>query len=111
MNAKFFKFALPAIFAAGAAAAVAGTGGAEFTDLNTLFKEWSEGILGRILAVGALLIGIAFGLVRQSVIAAVIGISVAIVVSYGPTVISNIVTATAAGAGLADVAMLANGLI
>ena len=51
-----------------------------------------------------------FGLVRQSVVAAVIGISMAIVLQYGPDVIEGIVTSTAAGADLAQVALLDNGM-
>ena len=108
---KFVKYAAPVAAVAVAGSALAGTGGAEFSDLKDLFEGWSTGILGRILAVGALLIGIAFGLVRQSVIAAVVGIAVAVVLSYGPTVISNIVTATAAGASAAQVASLGNGML
>ena len=65
---------------------------------------------GRIIALGALIVGIAFGLVRQSVVAAVIGISMAIVLQYGPDVIEGIVTSTAAGADLAQVALLDNGM-
>jgi len=41
----------------------------------------------------------------------VVGIAVAVVLSYGPTVISNIVTATAAGASAAQVASLGNGML
>ena len=108
---KFVKYAAPVAAMTIAGAAVAGTGGTEFSDLKDLFEGWSKGILGRILAVGALLIGIAFGLVRQSVVAAVIGIAVAVVLSYGPTVISNIITATAAGASIAQVAALGNGML
>ncbi|MGN1149679.1 MAG: TraA family conjugative transfer protein [Sutterella sp.] len=102
------KFAAPAALALSAASAMAGTGGSEFSELNDLFEGWSEGILGRILAVGALIIGISFGLVRQSVVAAVVGIAMAVVLSYGPTVIGNILTATADGS--AQVAQLANGM-
>ena len=71
---------------------------AEFDDIWTLIQGWSQGVLGRIIALGALIVGIAFGLVRQSVVAAVIGISMAIVLQYGPDVIEGIVTSTAAGA-------------
>ena len=42
--------------------------------------------------------------------AAVIGISMAIVLQYGPDVIEGIVTSTAAGADLAQVALLDNGM-
>ena len=74
MNIKTLtKFATPVVLGASASAAMAGTGGSEFSDVATLLEEWSQGVLGKILALGALIVGIAFGLVRQSVVAAVIG--------------------------------------
>lgn len=47
---------------------------------------------------------------RQSVVAAVIGISMAIVLQYGPDVIEGIVTATATDATPAQVVTMDNGL-
>ena len=58
----------------------------------------------------ALIVGIGFGLVRQSVIAAVVGIAMALVLNFGPTVISGIITATADGAAAETVMLLGNGL-
>ena len=116
MNIKSFgKAALTFGLFAGAMAAYAGgggttPGGSEFDDIWTLIQGWSQGVLGRIIALGALIVGIAFGLVRQSVVAAVIGISMAIVLQYGPDVIEGIVTSTAVGADLAQVALLDNGM-
>ncbi len=116
MNLKSFgKVALACGLFAGAAAVYAGVGGtapggSEFDDIWTLIQGWSQGVLGRIIALGALIVGIAFGLVRQSVVAAVIGISMAIVLQYGPDVIEGIVTSTAVGADLAQVALLDNGM-
>ena len=108
---KFLKFAAPAVLGLAAASAYAGSGGSEFSELQDLLQGWAEGILGRILAVGALIVGICFGLVRQSVIAAVIGIGMAVVLSYGPTVIGNIVSTTADNALVSQVVSLANGMI
>lgn len=109
---NILKYAAPiALVALAAASAHAGTGGSEFADLKDLLEGWAQGVLGRILAVGSLIVGIAFGLVRQSVIAAVVGVAMAVVLSYGPTVIGNIVSTTADGALIAQVATLANGLI
>ena len=79
MNFKSIgKVALACGLFAGAAAVYAGVGGttpggSEFDDIWTLIQGWSQGVLGRIIALGALIVGIAFGLVRQSVVAAVIG--------------------------------------
>ena len=116
MNFKSIgKVALACGLFAGAASVYAGVGGntpggSEFEEIWTLIQGWSQGVLGRIIALGALIVGIAFGLVRQSVVAAVIGISMAIVLQYGPDVIEGIVTSTAAGADLAQVALLDNGM-
>ena len=113
MNLKSIgKVALACGLFAGATAVYAGVGGttpggSEFDDIWTLIQGWSQGVL---IALGALIVGIAFGLVRQSVVAAVIGISMAIVLQYGPDVIEGIVTSTAVGADLAQVALLDNGM-
>lgn len=69
-------------------------GGEEFQDIWDLLQGWTQGILGRIIALGALIVGIAFGLVRQNIIAAVVGIAMAIVLQYGPNVIEGIMTGT-----------------
>lgn len=112
MNMKTVtKWAVPVALLAVATASFAGTGGTEFDELQTLLEGWTEGVLGRILAIGALIVGIAFGLVRQSIIAAVIGIGMAVVLSYGPTVIGNIVSATAQFASVAQILLLSNGLM
>ena len=117
MNMKSFgKAALASALLIGAGAAFAGAsaggsvGGSEFSGIWDLIQGWSQGYLGRILALGALVVGIAFGLVRQSVIAAVVGIAMAIVLQYGPDVIEGIVTATAADAQPAQVVMMDNGM-
>ena len=110
MNIKTLtKFATPVVLGASASAAMAGTGGSEFSDVATLLEEWSQGVLGKILALGALIVGIAFGLVRQSVVAAVIGISMCVILYYGPTVIDGIMSATT-DAAVSQIAQFSNGL-
>ena len=107
------KLAVAGLLLGGAAAVYAGgaaTGGSEFSEIWDLIEGWSQGFLGRILALGALIVGIAFGLVRQSVIAAVVGISMAIVLQYGPSVIEGIVTSTAADAQPARVLQMDNAM-
>ena len=100
MNLKSIgKVALACGLFAGATAVYAGVGGttpggSEFDDIWTLIQGWSQGVLGRIIALGAL----------------IIGISMAIVLQYGPDVIEGIVTSTAVGADLAQVALLDNGM-
>ena len=97
-NVKSFgKEALVVLLLTGicVAAVHAGQDNREFTAVYTLLQNWATGTLGKIIALGALIVGIGFGLVRQSVIAAVIGIAMAMVLSYGPDVIDKIFTASA----------------
>ena len=76
-----------ALLAASAALVIAGDGGQEFEAVYEMIEGWATGTLGKIIALAALIVGIGFGLVRQSVIAAVIGISMALVLNFGPSVI------------------------
>lgn len=71
----------------------AGTGGTEFTDIYDTLTGWSSGALGKTIAAGAFLTGIAMGVVRQSIISVVTGIGTALAVNYTPTVIDSVVTA------------------
>lgn len=73
--------------------AIAGTGGTEFNDIYDLLSNWAKGTLGKVISLAIFMVGIAAGIVRQSVIAAVAGVAGAMVMYYGPGVIENIVTA------------------
>lgn len=75
-----------------AISAHAGTGGTEFTDIYDTLTGWSSGALGKTIAAGAFLVGIAMGVVKQSIIAVVTGISTALAVNYTPTIIDAVVT-------------------
>ena len=77
----------------GVVRAHAGTGGAEFTDIYTTLEGWATGSLGKVISIGAFLVGIAAGIVRQSIMAVVTGIGTALAVNYSPTVIDSIVQA------------------
>ena len=113
MNTKtIFKYAVPAAMLVGASAAMASNAtDTTFKSVQDLLTNWSQGSLGKVLAIGALVVGIGFGLVRQSVIAAVVGLSMAVVLSYGPDIINGIFVATASDATASAVSMLANGLL
>ena len=73
--------------------AYAGTGGTEFTEIYDTIVGWTSGALGKTIAIGAFLTGIAMGIVRQSIMAVVIGISTALAVNYTPTIIDSVVVA------------------
>ena len=71
----------------------AGTGGTEFTAAYDLLVGWSQGTLGKVIATGMFLVGLAAGIIKQSVASAVTGIGGAMVLSYGPGVIESVFTA------------------
>jgi len=73
--------------------AMAGTGGTEFDDIYTLLVGWTQGTLGKIIALGMFLVGIAAGILNQSIAAVVVGIGGALTLYYGPTVIDGVVAA------------------
>lgn len=74
----------------------------DFDEVWELLVGWTQGALGKVLALGALILGIGFGLVRQSVAAAAVGLGMAIVLQYGPYVINQIIGADAAPAAVAQ---------
>ncbi len=74
--------------------AFAGVGGTEFQSIYDLILGWAQGYLGKTLALVMFLTGIGMGVARQSIWAAVIGVSAAIAVYYAPNIIDSIVAAT-----------------
>lgn len=61
-----------------------------FNAIYTQLTAWSEGSLGKVLAIAAFLIGMAAGIMRQSAMAVVLGLAFALIFAYGPTIIDNI---------------------
>ena len=78
----------------GVGAVMGGTGGTEFASAYTTITGWLAGDLGRLLAAGFLVVGLAMGIVRQSIVAAVPAVGAALLINVGPTVLGAIVTAT-----------------
>lgn len=74
--------------------AFAGTTGTEFQALYNLVNNWATGYLGRTIAVAAFIVGGVVGFAKQTAMPALIGIVFAIVFGLGPTIITNIMTAT-----------------
>ena len=74
------------------AGAFAGTAGTEFDTMYGMVKDWTEGTLGKLLAVSAFLIGMGMGIVRQSILAIVLGIGFALALAYTPNIIDAIFT-------------------
>ena len=66
--------------------AFAGTTGSEFTGLYNLVKGWSEGYLGRTLAIAAFLVGAIVGFAKSTAMPALVGIIFAVlfaIIVYG----------------------------
>ena len=74
--------------------AFAGTTGTEFTGLYTMLKGWSQGYLGRTLAVAAFLVGAIVGFAKSTAMPALVGIIFAVLFAIGPGVIDGIASAT-----------------
>ena len=70
----------------------AATTGTLFDPMYQMVKGWAEGTLGKLLAVSAFLIGMGIGIVRQSVLAIVLGLAFALTLAYAPTVIDGVFT-------------------
>jgi len=88
---KKLNAVLGAVALLGASVAIATTStDTDFTAVVTLLTNWSQGTLGRTLALGMFVVGIAAGIIRQSVMAAVAGVAGALVLNYGPGVIDGI---------------------
>ncbi|QRD62629.1 hypothetical protein H8Z72_22855 (plasmid) [Xanthomonas citri pv. citri] len=71
----------------------AANGGSEFQDLYNLVLGWTEGVLGKTIAVAAFLIGMVMGVAKQSIWAFAIGILFAASMAFGPSIIEGIFTA------------------
>jgi len=85
--------ALAALVVTGAA--VAGTtGSTDFDTVTTRLQNWMQGSLGKTFALGSLAVGLAIGVVKQSVMSVVTGAAVALSASIGPNVLTGIFTAT-----------------
>lgn len=91
---KLSKLSLVALTALLASSSVfAGTDGTEFQDLYTMVKGWTNGYLGRSIALVFLLIGLGVGVIRGSIISAVGCIAAAMCLLIAPSVIESIISA------------------
>lgn len=78
---------------AATAPAFAGTSGTEFGGLYNLVKGWSEGYLGRTLAIAAFLVGAIVGFAKSTAMPALVGIIFAVMFAIGPGIIDGIASA------------------
>ena len=72
----------------------AATAGEEFSDLYTLLKGWCTGYLGKSIAISFILVGLGMGIIRGSIVAAVVCIASAVALLMAPTVIDALFVAS-----------------
>ena len=89
---KLLMLAIALAFALAAMSSQAGAGGTEFTQVYDQITGWANGTLGKTLAVSALLVGLGVGVIKQSIIAAVVGVAMALVSGFGPGVIDGVIS-------------------
>lgn len=65
-----------------------------FTNPATLVSGWINGSYGKMAAIGALGVGLAIAVVKQSLMFVAGAVGIAVVASQGPGIINAIVTAT-----------------
>lgn len=98
MHLSTTRFARAALVLLGAlcvtAAAQAGTTGTEFQALHTLLTGWANGYLGKAMAIAAFLFGAGYGVAKQTIVPAILGIVFALIFAVGPGVIDSMLTAT-----------------
>ncbi|WP_378595725.1 TraA family conjugative transfer protein [Neisseria weixii] len=73
--------------------AMAAQTGQEFNGISTMLSGWSTGGLGLTLALAAFIIGLAVGMMKQTIMPAVVGIGVALAATLGPGIIQAMFTA------------------
>lgn len=76
-----------------AANAMAAQTGQEFRGISTMLSGWTTGGLGLTLALAAFVIGLAVGIMKQTIMPAVVGIGVALAATLGPGIIQAMFTA------------------
>lgn len=64
-----------------------------FSTVVTNLNNWMTGSLGKVFAVGSLGVGLAIGVVKQSIMSVVTGVAIALAGSIGPGVLQGIFTA------------------
>ena len=92
-NPAVRKSALLVGLMAAAAAANASEEGKEFQALYDMLVGWSEGYLGKALAIAAFLTGAIVGFAKSTAMPALVGVVFAVVFSIGPGIISGMMTA------------------
>jgi len=73
-----------------------------FSEVAGMVRGWLEGSLGQVIALSALAVGLAMGVLRQSIMASVVGVAMALVAYYGPTIVVEGLALTGTSADALD---------
>lgn len=66
-----------------------------FNSIVTMITNWTQGSLGKVLALSMFLIGVGMSVMRQSIAPVGVALAAALALFYGPTIISGVLTGTA----------------
>lgn len=80
--------------------AFAQSSGEEFESIYATIRGWMTGTFGKLISLAAILVGLTIGVVKQSAMAAVIGVAIALVLVYSPGVIETLFDVGAAAGGV-----------
>lgn len=110
---KFFTAAaVSAVFAVMATEAYAGTGTGTFDTVWQTLTDWSQGTLGRIIALSMIVVGVVAGITRQSIMSFAVGLGAGVGLYNAPDIVESIMQATLPAAEKASaVLQLSNGLL
>lgn len=90
--------------------AMASGGDAEFGDIYNKLTEWSQGTLGKLLALICVVVGTAYTVSRGTLIYAVIGVAICLVLYNAPTIIDSLMDAAVPVEQAVTELPIANGL-
>lgn len=82
-----------ALFAVALALNASAASDSTFSEIVDKLTTWMTGSLGTTFSLGALAVGLAIGVVKQSIMSVVTGVSVALSASLGPGVLQGLFTA------------------
>ncbi len=85
------------LLASAATEVFAATRGSEFNDVYDLVKAWATGGLGKTISISFLLVGLAIGILRGSVVSAVSCLAACVALLLGPAIIDSLFGATTGG--------------
>ena len=89
---KVAKYVAVVALALTANLAMAATTGAEFKGLADMVSGWAEGYLGMALGLTACVLGLAGGVMKQTILPCIVGLGVGLAATLGPGIIKGMFT-------------------